>query len=139
MFVGSKREKESSRDIKDLIILRKVEIALSPMFYVKICLKDDGYYLYCDYGKYVFKIPPNKTARRLIREIIRLEPAIISRKVRLDDLRLAVWALYAPIRSLYPYRTKIRKVTGLFKDEKLRNYLIWKRIKSVEFQKVYKH
>jgi len=121
-------------NVKKVALLRKLQVALAP--YVKdaeIVATDDKIALRCKLDEGTILIPPDKMARRLCRVLQGLEPAILGGRVKLEDLRLVIWALYAPIKSLYPKRTEIRRVSGLLRKEpKLMNYLIWKRIKATE-------
>ena len=120
---------------KDVVLLRRLQVALAP--YVEsadIVATDERVVLRCRLDKErVVTIPADKLARRVCRFIQTIEPSVLGGRVRVEDLKLVIWALYAPINSLYPHRSEIRKVTGLVKGEpKLLRFLIWKRIKSTE-------
>jgi len=129
---------EGGKNIRELFLLRRLQVALTP--YVKgtdIIATDEKIVLRCRIDdRNVVTIPPDKMAKRLCRLLQALEPSVLGGKVKVEDLKLIIWALYAPIKALYPHRSRIREVTGLLRKEpKLMNYLIWKRIKATERMK----
>lgn len=120
--------------VKKLAILRRLQIALAPYVLETEIVAADDIVLRCRLDEEnEIKIPADKAAKRLCSLIQKLEPSILSGRVKIEDLKLVIWALYSPISALYPHRSKIREVTGLLRKEpKLMKYLIWKRVKASE-------
>jgi len=76
--------------------------------------------------------PLNKLGRRVLREIYHhWLPGIDCGTIRLSHV-LDLMLVFAPLRVVYRYRSRIRRRTGLTRDPKLRNYVIWRRIKATE-------
>jgi hypothetical protein len=125
------------KEIRKIILARRLAEALSPYFAsLELKASDDDFYILGKIAindKYYFlDIPLNKTSRKIIYELHRLEPAIIGKKVKLEDVKMLLFGIYASRKLLYEFRTDIRRVTGLLADKKLQKYLIWKRITSKE-------
>ncbi len=78
-------------------------------------------------GLTAIDFPLNKLGRRVLREIYEhWLPGIDSGTIRLShvlDLLLA----FGPTKVVYENRSRIRRRTGLARDPKLRNFLIWRR------------
>ena len=76
--------------------------------------------------------PLNKLGKRVLREIYEhWLPGIDSGTIRLGHV-LELMLIFAPPRVIYRYRSRIRRRTGLARDPKLRNFIIWRRIKATE-------
>jgi len=81
-----------------------------------------------------FRFPLNKLGRRYLRELWRLDKGCFCGTIRPDDVKVLFVPLsVAPV--IYKYRSMLRRHTGLVKDEKLRNWIIWRRIQSVKLMK----
>ena len=78
-----------------------------------------------------FRFPINKLGRRFYRELERLDKACYCGTVKLEDVKTLFIILSVP-KVIYKYRSRLRRHIGLIKDEKLRKYAIWRRIKAVE-------
>jgi len=78
-----------------------------------------------------FRFPINKLGRRFYRELERLDKACFCGTVKLEDVKTLFIMLSVP-KVIYKYRSRLRRHIGLIKDEKLRRYAIWRRIKAVE-------
>ena len=78
-----------------------------------------------------FRFYLDKLGRRFERELQRLDRGCYCGTIRLEDVKALFTALSTPI-YVHKYRTKLRRATGLIKDEKLKKYLIWRRIKCKE-------
>jgi hypothetical protein len=78
-----------------------------------------------------FRFPLDKLGRRFERELWRLDKACYCGTVKPEDVKTLFIALSTP-PNIYKHRTKLRQVTGLIKDEKLRNYLIHRRTRAKE-------
>jgi len=76
--------------------------------------------------------PLNKLGRRVLREIYwHWLPGIDSGTIRLSHV-LELMLIFGPPSIIYRYRSRIRRRTGLARDLKLRNFIIWRRIKATE-------
>ena len=76
--------------------------------------------------------PLNKLGRRILREIYHhWLPGIDSGTIKLSHV-LDLMLIFAPTSIVYRYRSRIRRRTGLIRDRKLRNYVIWRRAKATE-------
>jgi len=76
--------------------------------------------------------PLNKLGRRVLREIYwHWLPGVDSGTIRLSHV-LELMLIFGPPRVIYRYRSRIRRRTGLARDPKLRNFVIWRRIKATE-------
>jgi len=76
--------------------------------------------------------PLNKLGRRVLREIYHhWLPGIDCGTIKLSHV-LDLMLIFAPASIVYRYRSRIRRRTGLIRDRKLRNYVIWRRIKAAE-------
>jgi len=76
--------------------------------------------------------PLNKLGRRVLREIYwHWLPGIDSGTIRLSHV-LELMLIFAPPRVVYRYRSRIRRRTGLARDPRLRNFIIWRRMKATE-------
>jgi len=76
-----------------------------------------------------FHFPITKLGRRFVKELRRLDKACFCGTVKMDDVK-ALFVALSNIKTVYKYRTRLRKATGLVKDKKLRSYLIWRRIRA---------
>ena len=76
--------------------------------------------------RFPFRFPLTKLGRRYERELQRLDRACYCGTVRLEDVQALLLGLSSP-KFIYKYRSRLRRVTGLVKDRKLRNFLIWRR------------
>jgi hypothetical protein len=128
------------KKIKKIILLRRAESFLSPYFRtINIDYQSEEPTLVgklqllekTKITELVVRIPIDRRLRRVMRLLEKLEPAVIGGKVKFNDVVLLIYSLYAPIKALYKYRTKIRRITGLAqKEPKLQKFIIWKRIMS---------
>jgi len=128
------------KKIKKIILLRRAESFLSPYFRtINIDYQSEEPTLVgklqllekTKITELVVRIPIDRRLRRVMRLLEKLEPAVIGGKVKFNDVVLLIWSIYAPIKSLHRYRTKLRRITGLAKSEpKILKYLVWKRIMS---------
>jgi len=83
-------------------------------------------------GLAVIDFPLNKLGRRVLREIYEhWLPGVDSGTIRLSHV-LDVLLAFAPLRTVYENRSRIRRRTGLVRDGRLRNYIIWRRLKAKE-------
>jgi len=80
-----------------------------------------------DDGIVKFRFPITKLGRRFEKELARLDRACFCGLVDYKQVKYLFTALSLP-PIVHKYRTKLRKATGLVKDRKLRNYLIWRRL-----------
>jgi len=79
-----------------------------------------------------FRFPLTKLGRRFLKELhTHLLRGIASGTINEDDVRCLFIALSLP-SVIYKYRTRLRKVTGLVRDKKLRKWIIWRRIRAKE-------
>jgi hypothetical protein len=132
------------KKIKKIILLRRAESFFAPYFerididYGSDVIPDEKVNEPVLVGKLNYKgdklivvIPADKRLKRLKRLLEKLEPAVLGGKVKFYDVVLLIWSVYAPIKALHKYRTKIRRITGLAqKEPKLQKFIIWKRIMS---------
>jgi len=84
--------------------------------------------------KFPFRFPLNRLGRRFERELQRLDRACYCGTTRLEDVQALMLGLSSP-KFIYKYRSRLRRATGLIKDKRLRNYLIWRRIRVTKLQK----
>ncbi|MGB9760646.1 MAG: hypothetical protein ACPLZG_12525 [Thermoproteota archaeon] len=81
---------------------------------------------------FAIKIPLDKRLRRLMRELNRLEFPILGGTVKYEDMKTVIMTIYLPLsvlsKVIHIYKGDIRRTTGLPKDEKLRNYMMFKRV-----------
>ena len=76
--------------------------------------------------------PLNKLGRRVLREIYwHWLPGIDGGTIKLSHV-LDLMLIFAPPRIVYRYRSRIRRRTGLARDPRLRNFIIWRRMKATE-------
>jgi len=76
--------------------------------------------------------PLNKLGRRVLREIYHhWLPGIDCGTIKPSHV-LDLMLIFAPTSIVYRYRSRIRRRTGLIRDPKLRNYVIWHRIKATK-------
>jgi hypothetical protein len=120
------------RFIKKCICLRRAMVTLSP-YIPDIKMKFESNLILEGRIRirdkdYIIQIKPDRLCKRVIKEIVRIEPAIISGRVKVEDVKIALLGIYSSFLNLKPYVKDLRRVTGLFKDKKLRNLLIFKRI-----------
>jgi len=134
------------KKIKKIILLRRAESFFAPYFerinidYGSDVILDEKVNEPVLVGKLNYKgdkltvvMPSDKRLKRLKRLLENLEPAVLGGKVKFYDVVLLIWSVYAPIKALYKYRTKIRKITGLAqKEPKLQKFIIWKRVMSTK-------
>jgi len=120
--------------LKDLLILRRAQVTLSP-YVSELDLKSssDTKYLegicYWRRWRYVLRFKCDKLLSTLIKELLRLEPAMIGGKIDVESVKALVVALYAPAKSLVPpLRMQVKKRAGLLKDKRLRNRVIAQKI-----------
>lgn len=128
----AKQANHDTRFIKRCICLRRAMVILSP-YIPDIKMKFESNLILEGRinirGKdYIIQIKPDKLCKRVIKEIVRIEPAVISGKVKVEDVKIALLGIYSSFSNLKPYVKDLRRVTGLFKDKKIRNLLIFKRI-----------
>jgi len=138
-MISEKKDKTVDiKKIKKIILLRRAESFLSPYFKaIAIDYQSDEPKLI---GKLNYEnkeliaiIPIDRRLRRVMRLLAKLEPAVIGGKIKFYDVVLLIWSVYAPIKALYKYRTKIRRIIGLAqKEPKLQKFIIWKRIMSTK-------
>jgi len=82
-----------------------------------------------------FAFPLTKLGRRYLRELSKhLLKGITTGTVKEEDVRM-FFLFLAPFPVIYKYRTRLRKVTGLVRNRKLRSWMIWRRIKAREIIK----
>ena len=113
--------------------LNKVRVLLSCFGVQCYDMKVDGDNLYIscsvkiDGEQIRFKFPLNRLGWRFLRELERLDSCCFGGSVNPEDVRVLFVTLSTP-DVIYRYRSRLRKVTGLVKDRKLRNWIIWRRI-----------
>ena len=79
-----------------------------------------------------FRFPLTRLGLRYLREIENhLLRGVVCDTINHEDA-LALLLGLAPVKIVYKYRTYLRRVTGLARDRKLRNYLIWRRIRCTQ-------
>jgi len=76
-----------------------------------------------------FHFPITKLGRRFIRELQRLDKACFCGLVDTNQVKHLFISL-STANIIHKYRSKLRKATGLIKDKKLRNYIIWRRLRA---------
>jgi len=82
-----------------------------------------------------FRFPLTRLGRRFLRELhTHLLRGIASGTINEDDVRCLFIALSLP-PVIYRYRTRLRRVTGLVRDKKLRKWIVWRRIHSTELMR----
>ena len=140
---GMKRGKPSNRAIKarlleyrvrqTIILLEQFGAKCNPA--VKIDDKTGTPFIACTIQlnnndkPFKFNFPLTKLGRRFVKELRRLDKSCFCGTVKMDDVKTLFVAL-SNIKTVYKYRTRLRKATGLVKDKKLRSYLIWRRIRA---------
>lgn len=126
--------------IRSLILARRAISFLAPYFdRIDARMDSEDMYLAGSLSyrgeRLSLRIPLDKRLKIIMRELERMEPAIIGGRINIDDVKLAIFATFAPFLALKPFIQDVRRVTGLIKDGKLRKLLIFKRIISVRGKK----
>jgi len=82
-----------------------------------------------------FHFPLNRLGRRFIREIrTHLLKGIVCGTIKEEDAKALFITLSVP-KVIAKYRDRIRHVTGLVKDERLRRWMIWRRLRCTQMVK----
>jgi len=111
-----------SKTIKQIILSRRAESFLFPYFTkLNPYMDEEGLKLrgiITVYGKqYSLIIPLDKTLKRVMKRLEVIEPAVIGKKINIEDVKLLLLLLYAPFKLLaeiYPmYKKDIKRVIGL--------------------------
>jgi hypothetical protein len=122
-----------SKEVKQIIRLRRAESFLAPYFLsLEIRYDENDAYLLGTMllggAKVKLKILPNKLLARLIKRLSELESSVIGGKVNLEDVKLIIYATFAPFSAVRFIKKDLKRVMGLAKkDEKLFNWLKFKK------------
>ena len=76
-----------------------------------------------------FKSPMNRLGYRFMRELERLDRLCFEGSVNPEDVKVLFATLSVP-EVIYKHRSRLRRATGLIKDEKLRKWVVWRRVTS---------
>jgi len=128
----------NAKSIRETLILRRAAITLS-LYIEKHEIKVDpnginlrGFVKTSSGSSYPLTIKVDRLLRPVTDELLRLEPAVIGGRIPVDDVRMILIGLYSPLSVVYDLRTRIRAVTGLVRNERIRRFLVWRRIKASE-------
>jgi hypothetical protein len=92
---------------------------------------DKGVYMSCSVkvaGDLIrFRFPMNRLGYRFIRELERLDRLCFEGNVNPEDVKILFATLSVP-EVIYRHRSRLRRATGLIKDEKLRKWVVWRRV-----------
>jgi len=135
-------EEVSGKTLKAMLILRRAMVTLSP-YVSDLDLKfdDKGIFLegivYWRNYKYTLRFRCDKQLNKLTKELLRLEPAMIGKRIQIEHVKALIIGLYAPASKIVPpLRMQIKKHCGLIKDKKLRNKVISAKILSGKRRRV---
>jgi len=79
------------------------------------------------------RIKVDRLSRKLMNRLQQLEPAIISGKVKVEDVKYLLLGFYGSWKDIYMNRENIRRVSGLVeKDKSLLNYIIFRRVAATK-------
>ncbi|MEM4165528.1 MAG: hypothetical protein QXJ86_06780 [Nitrososphaerales archaeon] len=129
-------EEVRGKTLRKFLILRRAMVTLSVYISdLDVKASSDDIYLegtcYWRRWKYVLRFRCDRLLKKLVQELLRLEPAVLGEKIKLDHIKALIIALYAPATSITPeLRMQIKKHAGLFKDRSLRNKCISAKILS---------
>jgi len=132
-------EKIDKRLLKTYLTLKRAMVTLSP-YVQEMEIKSDerGIFItgviYVGMDSFTVTIKPDRMLRRVTDELVKKEPAMIGGRISVDDVKLCLAALYSPLGQLTEHISEIRRVTGLFKSEKIRRFIVWRRIKAKELK-----
>ena len=121
----------ASQNLRDLMVLRRASVTLSPYLERVELRAEESMCLegVCRWkGKgYRLKMRADGLLKRLTSELIRLEPGILGGRIRVEDVKALIIALYLPASTLaknLDLWRQVKKSAGLIKDKKLRNKAI---------------
>jgi len=124
------------QELKQRLIMGRAAVTLSPYVPNIDLISRDHLAGVCSWRgmEYPLAFKYDRLLSRLTRELIRLEPAVIGERIRIESIQALIIALYAPAKSLIPQlRMEIKKRAGLFRDKRLRNKAISAKILSGRF------
>jgi len=131
---------EKAKALKQLLILRRAMVTLSPYIDELDIRSSDILYIQgtCHLGKqkYTLKFRCDRLLNSLTKELLRLEPAMIGGKVGVDEVKALIIALYTPAHTITKeLRRMIKEHAGLFKNVRLRNKVISAKIMSARLHR----
>jgi len=116
-----------------ILLLKEIGISVRPN--VKFDVLNNPYLsclIYIQGEPVSFRFPLTKLGRRYLKEIREhWLKGIICGTISQED----VHTLFLPLSTMkliHKYRSQLRNVTGLVRDKKLQNWIIWRRIKAKE-------
>jgi len=135
-------EEVEVKTLKHFLILRRAQVMLSPYISeLEVRFDEKEWYLegvcYWRRWKYVLRFNCDKRLHKLTKELLRLEPAMIGKRIDVEDVKVLIIGLYAPASKIVPpLRMQLKKHAGLLKDKSLRNRVISAKILSGKRRRV---
>jgi len=91
-------------------------------------------YLKCTLDGVVFRFPLTRLGRRFERELQRLDRLCYAGIIPLEKVQTLLISL-STAKNVYEHRAKLRKATGIVKDKRLRNWIVFRRVRATELMR----